>query len=70
LQQIELAGTNVVVTWSAINGNSYRVQAKTNLTDAWSDLAPDVMATGDTASRTEPLGNTQKFYRIRALEAF
>jgi hypothetical protein len=70
LQQIELAGTNVVVTWSAINGNSYRVQAKTNLTDAWSDLAPDVTATGDTASRTEPLGNTQKLYRIRVLEAF
>lgn len=68
IQQIELAGTNIVLTWSAINGTTYRVQAKTNLTEAtWFDLTPDIAATGATATRTEPLGNDAKFYRVRVL---
>lgn len=67
IQQIELASTNVVLTWSAISGTTYRVQAKTNLIEAWFDLSPDVTASGATASRTEPLGGEAKFYRVRVL---
>lgn len=67
LQQIELAGTNVVLTWSAINGTTYRVQAKTNFADTWFDLVPDVIATNATASRIEPLGEAAKFYRVQVL---
>lgn len=68
IQQIDLVDTNIVLTWSAINGNNYRVQAKTNLSDAaWFDLTPDVTATGATATHTEPLGDAAKFYRVRVL---
>ncbi|MGC3961456.1 MAG: putative Ig domain-containing protein [Verrucomicrobiota bacterium] len=68
IQQIELAGTNVVLTWSAIGDTVYRVQAKTNLADTtWFDLTPDVTATDSTASRIEPLGEAAKFYRVQVL---
>ena len=66
IQQIELAGTNIVLTWSAISGTAYRVQAKTNLTAAtWFDLTPDINATSATATRTEPLGEAARFYRVQ-----
>ncbi|NOS68970.1 MAG: hypothetical protein HOP33_03485 [Verrucomicrobia bacterium] len=68
IQQIELSDTNVVLTWSAINGTSYRVQSKTNIEDVlWTDLTPDVNATGTNALRSEPLGFSQRFYRVRVL---
>lgn len=68
IQQIELTSTNVVLTWSAISGTTYRVQAKTNLADtAWFDLVPDVTATNSTAARLEPLGEAARFYRVRVL---
>jgi subtilisin-like proprotein convertase family protein len=60
--------TNDVVTlnWSAIPGQTYRVQysdviAGTN----WSDLSPDVTASGSTAITTDSPGLApQRFYRI------
>jgi len=68
IQQIELSGTNLVLTWSAINGTSYRVQSKTNLEDLlWVDAVPDVPASGTNAMRTDPIGASQKFYRVRVL---
>ena len=59
----------VSLTWSAISGQTYRVQYNTNLLGTnWQDLAPDVMATGDTASWTNaPLSDAQGFYRVRVL---
>jgi hypothetical protein len=68
MQQIEFVDTNILLTWSAISGSNYRVQAKTNLNDVtWFDLTPDVTATGATATRTEPLGEAVKFYRVQVL---
>jgi hypothetical protein len=68
IEQIELSGTNAVLTWSAISGTSYRVQSKTNLEDlSWNDLLPDVTASGATASRAEPAVLMQRFYRVRVL---
>lgn len=68
IQQIELVDTNILLTWSAISGCNYRVQAKTNLNDVtWFDLTPDVTATGATATHTEPLGDAARFYRVQVL---
>jgi hypothetical protein len=61
--------TNVVISWSAIGNRTYHVQYKTNLTSAnWIDLAPDVTATGSTASFTDhPAGGRQRYYRVALL---
>jgi hypothetical protein len=56
------------LTWSAVSGATYRVQYKTNLADAaWSDLSPDVVANGATASMTNQPLVSRRFYRVLAL---
>ena len=53
------------VTWFAEPGVSYRLQMKTNLTDAvWKDVAGDVTATGSMASKTDTPAGKSRFYRI------
>ena len=65
VQSAEISGGNLVLTWSAIPGTKYRVQFKNSVDDAnWSDLVPDVTAAGATASFNDPLGPTQRFYRV------
>ena len=60
-----VAGGNFTLTWSAIPGQSYRVQFKNDLTDpSWSDLLPDVTASLDSAMKMDPLNGTQRFYRV------
>jgi hypothetical protein len=61
-----MSANSATLTWNAISGTTYRVQFKTNLTDtAWGDLAPDVTATGATASASDPSStNDLRFYRI------
>jgi hypothetical protein len=57
------------LTWSALGGKTYRVQYKENLADTnWTDLAPDVTATGPTASSSDAIVPTQRFYRVLALD--
>ena len=62
-------GGGLTISWSAVNGRTYRVQFASSLNPAnWSNLTPDVTATGPTASRTENPGSTpQRFYRILLL---
>jgi hypothetical protein len=65
VQSMEIFGGDFVLTWSAIPGTTYRVQFKGSLDDAnWTDLVPDVTATGPTANFNDPLGEAQRFYRI------
>lgn len=65
VQSAEISGGSFVLTWSAIPGAKYRVQFKQNLTDTnWTDLLPDVTAAGATASKSDLLDSTQKFYRV------
>jgi hypothetical protein len=59
----------VTLAWPAQPGRSYRVQFKDDLdAAAWSDLAGDVTATGPSASRTDSLTNTQRFYQVVLLQ--
>jgi hypothetical protein len=66
LEAIVMSGNSATLTWNTISGTTYRVQFKTNLTDtAWGDLAPDVTATGATASASDPSStNDMRFYRV------
>ncbi len=65
-ETISVSNDVVTLTWDAIAGITYRVQFKTNLTDAvWTDLVPDVLATGPTANATDLVRtNSPSFYRL------
>jgi hypothetical protein len=64
---ITVTGNIVTITWTAIAGQTYRVQYKDNIDDAtWTDLAPDVSASGSTASTTDTT-TSQRFYRVAVL---
>jgi hypothetical protein len=59
--------TNGVVTlvWQSIPAHSYRAQFKSALADAsWTDLPGDVLAAGQTASKTNTPGAAARFYRV------
>ena len=62
------AGSNsMVLNWGAINGRSYNIQFKTNLSDAYwqTNSVQDVVATTNTASFSDNIGtSSHRFYRI------
>jgi N-acetyl-anhydromuramyl-L-alanine amidase AmpD len=68
-----ITSNHVVLSWRAIAGQTYRVQAKFELGDAeWTDVT-DVQAAGETATLVDSLElggliTPRKFYRIRVLE--
>lgn len=59
-------GVSAVVEWTSVTGKTYRLQYRDTLTNAWSDLPGDVVATGPSASKldTTIAGATQRFYRV------
>jgi hypothetical protein len=71
ITSITMSGTDVTLVWSSLAGQTYRVQYTTVLPDppapaSWTDLTPDVPATGTTATYTDHAGAaTQRFYRIK-----
>ncbi len=65
IRDAAISGPDFVLTWDAIPGVKYRVQFKNNLDELhWTDLLPDVTADEPTASRSDPLGPTRRFYRV------
>ena len=63
-----LGTTNVVITWTSANNGVYRVQYNPTLGSTnWTDLVGDVTATNSTASKTDIMTITNRFYRIRVL---
>ncbi len=68
ISSIQITGGQVTIFWSAIAGQTYRVQTKKSLTDDWNDLPSDVTATGQIASITDTSDlTTQSFYRVVVL---
>lgn len=60
-----LNGSNVVLTWSGVEGGTYTVETSPDLT-TWTALTPTVTATGDDAVQATETGaatNTSRFYR-------
>ena len=63
---INPANGNVTLTWSAVEGGTYVVEASPDLT-TWPDLTPSVTATGPSAGLVETaaaLNATRRFYRV------
>jgi autotransporter-associated beta strand protein len=57
---------SVTLVWEAVNGKTYRVDYKLNLSDAtWTALTPNVTASGSTATYVDTTASAvQRFYRI------
>jgi hypothetical protein len=53
----------VTLTWSAIEGGTYRVESATNLT-SWTTNATGLVATLNTGAYTNNSTDAQKFYRV------
>jgi hypothetical protein len=65
IQSVACSSTNATLTWSAVPGATYRVQYKDDLNNTnWTDLVPDVTATGPAASIADAPVVAQRFYRI------
>jgi len=59
--------TNGVATlsWYAISNRQYRVQFTTDLVESgWSNVAGDVTATAQTASKTDSIEGAERYYRL------
>ena len=58
------ANGNFGFSWNAVSGKTYRVQWKQQLGDSmWNDLT-NITASGNSASFSEPSGQTQRFYQV------
>ena len=65
-----IAATNgsVTLTWTAFSNGVYRVEHKPAVdSPGWTPLATNIIATGNTASRTDNPGNTNRIYRVNLL---
>jgi hypothetical protein len=64
-----LAPGGVTITWRALRGETYRVQTSSNCSSGdWSDLLPDVLATGPYMSKVDSRPrSSQAFYRVMVL---
>jgi len=69
ITKLALSNKVVTLTWTAVPGRTYRAQFSTNLNPVnWSNIVPDVVASGATASATNNTGNAaRRFYRVQLL---
>lgn len=67
--EVAVAEGAVTLSWSAIPGTRYRVRFAESLTaPVWTDLAPEVLATGNTATWTGGTAGAGGYYRILVLD--
>jgi len=70
ITSITVSNGVVVIRWSAVAGQTYRLQYKDDLNgNCWADLGADISATGTTAAATNLVGlATHRFYRVRVVQ--
>jgi hypothetical protein len=69
LEAVSPSNNLLSLSWNSISSQVYRVQFKQNLTNPnWSNLPPDVTATGSIAVKTDTLGpSSARLYRVQVL---
>ncbi len=67
IQSISLSHGSVTISWSAVAGETYRVQYKADLNQSlWNDLPGDITALTNVATKVDDPGPVaQRFYRVR-----
>jgi hypothetical protein len=64
----EILGGNVLLSWTANAGTTYRVEFKPDLSlSNWAALSGDVSATNGLATRLDPLISSNRLYRVRVV---
>ena len=59
----------VTIAWQAIAGKTYQVQYSPDLNNlAWQVFGPNIVAGSSSASVTDTLTNTQRFYRVLRID--
>ncbi len=73
MKQPAVSGTQVALSWSAVEGGTYQVEASSDLS-AWATLTPTVTAGSDQGTSTDTLqaSDSARFYRVKrtALAAY
>jgi uncharacterized repeat protein (TIGR03803 family) len=66
-QSVTKAGGTIALTWSALAGQTYQLQFKTNLNQmSWNNLGSVITATNSTATALDSIGpDPQRFYRVK-----
>ena len=66
IRSISKSNGVVTVVWSSVLNQGYRLQFKSNLSDAnWLNVAPDVVATGPATAMTDAAGSSaRRYYRV------
>lgn len=68
ISSTSISGDTITLTWSATPGIKYRVQYTTDFNATnWAALSPDVTATTTTASKSDTVGATPRYYRVLLL---
>src|SRR4051812_33822971 len=68
ISNVAINNNGFTLEWPSIRNVTYRVQFKDSLDETtWKDLSGDVTATGATASKTDAMATSQRFYRVKAL---
>ena len=65
ITSITSSGGNVTLGWTSFTNGLYRVEYKPTLdASSWTPLIPDVIATGNTASKSDLPGVANRYYRV------
>jgi hypothetical protein len=69
VQSIRLTNNLLSLTWSAVSNHTYRVQSSPTLaSSSWTNLTGDITATNSTASKTDLVVPSNRFYRVLQLQ--
>jgi len=64
----QLAGTNVLLIWTATSNVTYRLEFTPGISpNVWTNVAGDVTTLSNTAGKLDVLTPSNRFYRIRVL---
>jgi hypothetical protein len=64
----QLTNSNILLTWTARSNINYRVESNPDLAPPnWTAIPGDVLSSGSTASKLDPLTESNRFYRVRVL---
>lgn len=64
----QLSGSNILLTWTSISNHTYRLEFAPGVpTTNWNAIPGDVLATNSTASKTDAINGSTRYYRVRMI---